>query len=96
MSYTEYWGLQSIATRLSLNRPGTALEWYRRYSLLLCLDAGAVTRVRFGTRMKACYRSGSWPLSKSNGRSYLRNPSDKSGAALSRADRKRNCTGMGA
>jgi len=90
MSYTEYWGLQSIATRLSLNRPGTAIV------CLLCSDAGAVTRVRSGTRMKACYRSGSWPLSKSNGRSYLRNPSDKSGAALSRADRKRNCTGIGA
>ena len=37
MSTIEYWGLKDIATRLSLNRPGTALEWYRRYSLPIML-----------------------------------------------------------
>jgi hypothetical protein len=37
MSFIEYWGLQSIATRLSLARPSTALEWYRRYGLPMML-----------------------------------------------------------
>ena len=37
MSTIEYWGLKDIATRLSLNRPGTAQEWYRRYSLPIML-----------------------------------------------------------
>lgn len=33
MSLIEYWGLQSIATRLGLARPSTALVWYRRFGL---------------------------------------------------------------
>ena len=33
----EYWGLQSIATRLGLNRGTTALEWYRKHCLPMML-----------------------------------------------------------
>jgi hypothetical protein len=37
VAFQEYWGLQSIATRLSLNRPSTALDWYRRYGIPMYL-----------------------------------------------------------
>ena len=97
MSTIEYWGLKDIATRLSLNRPGTALEWYRRYSLPIMLRRrGSHPSLRCGTHMKACCRSGSWPLSSGNGKNYLLNRNDKSGAELNQAGSERNCTGIGA
>ena len=79
---------QSIATRLSLNRPGTALEWYRRYSLPIMLRRRGSHPRKGGTHMKACCRSGSWPLSSGNGKNYLLNRNDKSGAELNQAGRE--------